>query len=186
MFDWWSAGVARLGSHWELFLPLLLSLWMAGLDLASRRIPNYLTLATALAGWGFQMGWRGWPGLLDGLGGAVLGFGLLLWPYLKGGMGAGDVKALAALGAWLGLARTLFLFIYMGLSGGLLILALLAWQGSLRVHLKRGAVQLVNWVLCQSRPEIPARGEPGRLEIPYGAALALGMVILCWRQLLVD
>jgi prepilin peptidase CpaA len=165
-------------------LPLLLSLWMAGLDLASRRIPNYLTLATALAGLGFQMGWRGWPGLLDGLGGAVLGLGLLLWPYLKGGMGAGDVKALAALGAWLGLARTLF--IYMGLSGGLLILVLLAWQGSLRVHLKRGAVQLVNWVLYRSRPGIPARGEPGRMEMPYGAALALGMVILCWRQLLVD
>lgn len=175
-----------MASHWELSLPLLLSLWMAGMDLASRRIPNYLTLGAALAGLGFQMGWRGWPGLLDGLGGAVLGLGLLLWPYLKGGMGAGDVKALAALGAWLGLARTLFLFIYMGLSGGLLILALLAWQGSLRVHLKRGAVQLANWVLCQSRPEIPARGEPGRMEIPYGEALALGMVVLCWRQLLVD
>ena len=115
-----------------------------------------------------------------------MGFSLLLWPYLKGGMGAGDVKALAALGAWLGLARTLFLFIYMGLSGGLLILALLAWQGSLRVYLKRGAIQLVNRVRYQSRPEIPARGEPGRLEISYGAALALGMAILCWRQLLVD
>ena len=186
MFDWWSAGVARMGLPWELSLPLLLSLWMAGMDLASRRIPNYLTLGTALAGLGFQMGWRGWPGLLDGLGGAVLGLGLLLWPYLKGGMGAGDVKALAALGAWLGLARTLFLFIYMGLSGGLLILALLAWQGSLWVYLKRGAVQLVNWVLCQSRPEIPARGEPEGMEIPYGAALALGMAVLCWRQLLID
>lgn len=156
------------------------------MDLASRRIPNYLTLGAALAGWGFQLGWRGWPGLLDGLGGAILGLGLLLWPYLRRGMGAGDVKALAALGAWLGLTRTLFLFIYMGLSGGLLILAMLAWQGSLRVYLKRGAVQLFNWVLCQSRPEIAAGGEPGRREVPYGAALALGMVILCWRHLLVD
>lgn len=186
MSDWWSAGVVRLASHGELALPLLLSLWMAGMDLGSRRIPNYLNLGTGLAGLGFQMGWRGWPGLLDGLGGALLGLGLLLWPYLKGGMGAGDVKALAALGAWLGLARTLFLFIYMGLSGGLLILALLAWQGSLRVHLKRGALQLANWVLCQARPEIQARGEPGGMKIPYGAALALGMVVLCWRQLLAD
>lgn len=186
MSDWWSAGVARLASHGELSLPLLLSLWMAGMDLYSRRIPNYLTLGAALAGLGFQMGWRGWPGLLDGLGGAVLGLGLLLWPYLKGGMGAGDVKALAALGAWLGLARTLLLFIYMGLSGGLLILGLLAWQGSLRVHLKRGVVQLVNWVLCQSQPEIRGRGEPEGMEIPYGAALALGMVVLCWHQLPVD
>jgi prepilin peptidase CpaA len=159
---------------------------MAGMDLASRRIPNYLTLGAALAGLGFQLGHHGWPGLLEGLGGLVLGGGLLLWPYLKGGMGAGDVKALAALGAWLGLAHTLFLFIYMGLSGGLLILAVLAWRGRLRVHLKRGAVQLANWVLCQSRPEIRGRGEPEGMEIPYGAALALGMVVLCWRLLPVD
>jgi prepilin peptidase CpaA len=159
---------------------------MAGMDLVSRRIPNYLTLGAALAGLGFQLGRRGWPGLLDGLGGAVLGLTLLLWPYLKGGMGAGDVKALAALGAWLGLARTLLLFIYMGLCGGLLILAVLAWQGSLRVYLKRGAIQLANWVLCQSRPEIPSQGESKGREIPYGAALALGMAVLCWRHLLVD
>ena len=186
MSDWWSAGMARMGSHGELFLPLLLSLWMAGMDLASRRIPNYLTLGAALAGLGYQAGWRGWPGLLDGFGGAVLGLCLLLWPYLKGGMGAGDVKALAALGAWLGLGGTLHLFIYMALSGGLLSLAVLAWQGSLRVRLKRGAAQLASWVLFQSRPEMPARGEPDRLEIPYGAALALGMVVLCWRQLVIS
>ena len=72
MGDWWSAGVARLGSHWELSLPLLLSLWMAGMDLASRRIPNYLSGGAALAGWGFQVGGRGWPGLLNGSGGVAL------------------------------------------------------------------------------------------------------------------
>lgn len=186
MPEWWSAGMARLASNGELILPLLLSLWMAGMDLARRRIPNYLTLGGALAGLGFQAGWRGWPGLLDGVGGMVLGLGLLLWPYLKGGMGAGDVKGLAALGAWLGLANTIWLFIYMGLSGGVIILALLARQGRLRGRLKQGAIQLANWVLCQSRPEIPARGEPGRLEIPYGAALALGMIVLCGRRLLVS
>jgi hypothetical protein len=41
---------------------------MAGTDLACRRIPNYLTLGGVVAGLGFQLGWRGWPGLLDGLG----------------------------------------------------------------------------------------------------------------------
>lgn len=183
MPEWWSVGVARLASNGELVLPLLLSLAMAGTDLARRRIPNYLTLGGALAGLGFQAGWHGWSGLLDGIGGVVLGLCLLMWPYLKGGMGAGDVKGLAALGAWLGLAGTCWLFIYMGLSGGVLILVVLAWQGRLWEQLKQGASQLVNWVLCQSRPELPGRGEPGRLEIPYGAALALGMAILCWRQL---
>jgi prepilin peptidase CpaA len=180
----WSAGVARLIHPSELCLPLLLSLWMAGTDLASRRIPNYLTLGGVVAGLGFQLGWRGWPGLLDGFGGAILGFLLLLWPYLRGGMGAGDVKGLAALGSWLGLQGTLQLFICMGLAGGLIIIAVLAWQGRLRAKIRQGATQLVNWVLCQARPELPARVEGRRLEIPYGAALALGMAFLWGRQLL--
>lgn len=186
MPNWWSVEAVRLGGHGEFYLPMLFSLWMAGTDLACRRIPNYLTLGTALAGLGFQLGWRGWPGLLDGMGGAVLGFLLLLWPYLKGGMGAGDVKALAALGAWLGLEHTGALFIYMGLSGGLIIIAVLAWQERLWEQVKYGITQLANWVLCQSRPDLPARGESRRGEIPYGAALALGMAVLCWRQLLLS
>lgn len=183
MGDGWTVAVVRLVSRYELSLPLLISLWMAGMDLACRRIPNYLTLGAAVAGLGFQLGWHGWPGLVDGLGGVVLGLCLLLWPYLKGGMGAGDVKALAALGAWLGMEGVCYLFLYMGLSGGLISLAVLIWQGRLGALLKRSAIQLASWVLCQAGPEIPARGEPGRLDIPYGAALALGMVIFCWRWL---
>jgi prepilin peptidase CpaA len=182
--DLWSAGAIRLTTIRELSPPLLLSLWMAGTDLAQRRIPNYLTLGGAVAGLGFQLGYRGWPGFLDGLGGAGLGFFLLLWPYFKGGMGAGDVKALAALGTWLGLKPTFHLFIYMGLSGGLIIIVALAWQGRLRSLLSRGAVQICNWFLCRSQPEFAGRAETGGLEIPYGAALALGMVFLCGRQLL--
>jgi len=183
MSDWWSAA-ARLASQSDLALPMLLSLWMAGTDLACRRIPNCLTLGGAVAGLGFQLGWRGWPGLLDGGGGAVLGSFLLLWPYLRGGMGAGDVKALAALGAWLGLEHTLYLFICMGLAGGVIIIAVLVWQGRLRATLRPAATQLVNRVLCGSRLTLPTRAAAGRLEIPYGAALALGMVFLWGWQLL--
>lgn len=177
------SAAARLASQSDLALPLLLSLWMAGTDLACHRIPNWLTLGGAAAGLGFQLGWHGWPGLLDGGGGAVLGFFLLLWPYLRGGMGAGDVKALAALGAWLGLEHTLYLFVCMGLAGGVIIIAVLVWQGRLRATLRPAATQLVNWALCRSRPSWPTRAAAGGLKIPYGAALALGMVFLWGRQL---
>jgi Flp pilus assembly protein protease CpaA len=96
-------------------------------------------------------------------------------------MGEG-IKGLA-LGAWLGLERTCFLFIYMGISGGLIIIAVLIWQGRFWNQIRRGSIQLQNWVLCQSRLKVPARVEAGGLKIPYGAALALGMALLCWRQL---
>ena len=97
--DWWSRLTPWLQAHPDLILPLLLSLGMAACDLKTRRIPNYLTFGGALGGLGFHLGYHGVPGFLDGLAGLGLGFCLLLVPYLLGGMGAGDVKACAALGA---------------------------------------------------------------------------------------
>jgi prepilin peptidase CpaA len=171
-----------LQAHLDLVFPLLLSLGMAAWDLKSRRIPNYLTFGGALAGLGFQLGFHGLPGFLDGLAGLGLGFILLLGPYLMGGMGAGDVKASAALGAWLGLHRAFLLFIYMGICGGLIILVVWLWQRQLLAGLRQGWHFLLNWLLCQTfdvKPPRPVSLKSG--SIPYGAAMALGMLMLCWR-----
>ena len=83
----------------------------------------------------------------------LLGFAFLILPYLWGGMGAGDVKALAALGAWLGPKLTVLLFCYMGIAGGVMALGYLAWQGSLREKIKQGWTFLLNLILC--RPAAP-------------------------------
>ncbi len=109
--------------------PFLLSLVMAVGDWRTRRIPNYLTFGGALAGIVFQTAVFGWPGLAQALLGLFLGLGLLLLPYILGGMGAGDVKALAALGAWLGPKGCFSVFCYMGLAGGLMSLGVLLWKG---------------------------------------------------------
>lgn len=183
MPDWLYGLEAGLKAHLDLLPPLLLSLAIAGWDLKRRRIPNYLTLGGALAGLGFQLGYHGLPGFLDGLAGLGLGFTLLLIPYLLGGMGAGDVKASAALGSWLGLAQAFLFFIYMGIAGGVIILVLWLWQGRLLVGLRQGWNFLLNWHLC--RPFDPKPPPPTSLKgasIPYGAAMALGMAFLCWRQ----
>jgi prepilin peptidase CpaA len=180
--DWLSNVGPWVTSHPDLILPLLLSLGMAGCDLKTRRIPNYLTLGGALGGLGFQIGFLGLPGLLDGLAGLGLGFGLLLGPYLLGGMGAGDVKASAALGAWLGLRRAFSLFVYMGICGGLIILVLLLWQGRLLAVIREGGNFLLNWLLCRPFALTSPSPQPRpRTTIPYGAAMALGMAVLCWR-----
>jgi prepilin peptidase CpaA len=180
----WLPGLGLwLKAHPDLIPPLLLSLTMAGWDLKTRRIPNFLTIGGALGGVGFQLGFHGLPGFLDGSAGLGLGLILLLGPYLLGGMGAGDVKAGAALGAWLGLGRAFFLFIYMGICGGLIILVALLWQQRLIFRLREGWNFLLNWLLCrpfQSKPSASASRQ--RDTIPYGAAMALGMIVLCWRQ----
>ncbi|MFZ5450355.1 MAG: A24 family peptidase [Thermodesulfobacteriota bacterium] len=161
-----------------LLLPLLLSLGMAWGDFKTRRIPNYLTLGAAVGGLGFQLGCHGWGGLWSGFLGLSLGLGLLLIPYLLKGMGAGDVKALAALGAWLGPRDTFYLFLYMGISGGVLILLVLIWKGLLWSYLRRGWRFLINLGLPQFARMNQTEPPPPQLRVPYASALALGMLVL--------
>ena len=172
-----------LKANAHLALPLTLACWMAWGDVRSRRIPNYLTLSTALAGLGFQFGVHGWFGLGQGFLGLVLGFALLIGFYLKGGMGAGDVKAMAALGAWLGPLPTLYLFIYMGLAGIPLILLFLLQRGELKAKVRQGWTLLVNRVLLRTQPPSPspASAPSTSAGLPYAVALALGMALLCWQ-----
>ena len=129
-------------------------------DARTRRIPNYLTLSCALAGLGYQLGFHGLHGLTDGLLGMVLGFGLLILFYLKGGMGAGDVKALAALGTWLGVWGTIYLFVYMAFAGAVLVTLVLWWQGVLWSRIKRGLGFLAERLLCVPSPAPTTRRCP--------------------------
>ncbi len=80
-------------------------------DLKNRRIPNWLTVSSAVAG----LAWHLWSGGLAGagtsLGGFATGFGLLLLLWVIGGGGGGDVKLMGAVGAWLGAFPTLLVFV---------------------------------------------------------------------------
>jgi prepilin peptidase CpaA len=174
----WLTEVATwLQGKGHLVIPLVLAVWIAWGDVRTRRIPNYLTLGTAAAGLAYNLIFHGWPGVLGGFLGLLMGFGFLILPYIWGGMGAGDVKALAALGAWLGPWGTVFLFCYMGIAGGLLALGVLCWRGLLWLKVRQGWTWLANLVLC--RPAGLLQGPSGLREetpgIPYGVAIALGM-----------
>jgi prepilin peptidase CpaA len=171
--------VGWMSSRGHLLIPLALTVWIAWGDLRSRRIPNYLTFGTAVTGLAYSFMSQGLPGLADGFLGMLLGFAFLILPYLWGGMGAGDVKALAALGAWLGPKLTVFLFCYMGIAGGVIAVGYLVWQGILWQKIKEGWDFLLNLILC--RPDGPPR-PPSASHltegIPYGVAIAVGMLVL--------
>lgn len=87
-------------------------------DTHKQRIPNYLVLALILIGLYINTINAGWTGLTFSLKGLSLGLLLLLPFYLLGGFGAGDVKALAALGALIGPTDIFHSFIFIGLYGG--------------------------------------------------------------------
>jgi prepilin peptidase CpaA len=181
-----SSLIAWVWAHPHFIIPLFFSMWMAWTDVRSHRIPNLLNLFCALSGLGYLVGAWGWGGLGNGLLGLALGLALMIGFYRFAGIGAGDVKALAALGTWLGPWNTLLLFIFMGLSGLPLAVVFLWYRGQLLTKLRQLWAYVVNLALLRSSQSTrPADTNPGKSSpspkdpMPYAVAIALGMVILC-------
>ncbi len=88
-------------------------------DFRSRRIPNVLTFGAFAAAVVFGAVDGGWS--RRGVEPCGLGDRLrrcfMPW-FLLGGMGAGDVKLLAALGAWAGPTLAVWMALYAGIAGG--------------------------------------------------------------------
>jgi prepilin peptidase CpaA len=97
-----------------------------GLDFTTRRIPNTLTAPAAVAGILFHATATSGQGSGFALSGLLVGGALMLVFFLMGGMGGGDVKLMACLGAWLGPVAVVNLFVLTALGGALLALTLIA------------------------------------------------------------
>jgi prepilin peptidase CpaA len=113
-----------------LFVLLVMILITASvIDIRSHRIPNWLTYPAVLFGIGFHTLLRGFDGLFLSGTGMLLGFGFLIVFYLVGGMGAGDVKLMAVVGAFLGPKGVFAAFIFTALVGGIYAIVLLIRGG---------------------------------------------------------
>jgi prepilin peptidase CpaA len=145
-------------------------------DVRFHRISNRLTLPALLAAL-LASPWAGaTSGPLEAAAGAALGFALLIGPYAIGGMGAGDVKALMVLGAWLGPEATFGAASWAAIAGGAFGLMLLALRGELGAFARRwGRTLLRTLALRRITYEAPAAGSIASGGIPFAAAIAVGL-----------
>ena len=121
-------------------------------DLATRRIPNLLTFGGALlavAAHGYAAGWMG-AGL--SLAGWFLGVAFFFPVFALGGMGAGDLKLLGALGAWLGPAAAAWVALYSGVAGGVMAVFVALFSGYLTKALTNIWGLLMYWRVAGVRP----------------------------------
>lgn len=139
-------------------------------DLARRRISNVLTFGAALLGLGLQFIANGPDGVLNGLGGFAVGLGVFLPFFLLGGMGAGDVKAMAAAGAFLAPWPSLLAAGLSLVAGAVFGLALLALRGALVDTFRVWSLRLIT-TGRDVRPDMPAATA---MRFPYALAIAAG------------
>ena len=159
------------------------ALLAAAFDVKSRRIPNFVTGPAFLAGLLLHSFFDGWHGLFSSFAaGLICGIAFLIF-YLAGGMGAGDVKLMAAVGALAGLSNSASVLLTTALVGGVMALFYAMLRGRLRSTLKNFfqlAIHHKNQGLT-AHPVINVRNAE-TLRLPYGLAIAAGSCITLYLQ----
>lgn len=140
-------------------------------DLRCHKIPNWLTLGLFVSGLSLQLYFLGTDGLQSGLAGAGMGLVVFLPFYILGGMGAGDVKMMAAVGTLLGYKAVALAAAFSLLLAGVYALML--------VTLKRewSAVILRYVVSVKTRSYVPSEENSVTSQrFPFALAIAAGSV----------
>jgi prepilin peptidase CpaA len=147
-------------------------------DLRERRIPNSITGPAFLAGLALHTAWFGWAGFAAALlaGSAAGIISLLFW--IAGGMGAGDVKLMAAVGCLSGLSHLPLLLVSTSIAAAVLGVAVSIRYGKLSQTLAN-----VGEVVGHHRrhglrphPELNVSA-PGTLSLPFALPIAAGCMV---------
>jgi prepilin peptidase CpaA len=150
-------------------------------DVRTRRIPNALTLSAAAAGLLYHAATSGVTGVQLAGAGWLLGLLLLLPYFALGGMGGGDVKLMAALGAWLGPWETFWLAMYAGIAGGVLGLTVALAHGYVRQVIVNLRSMLGFWAVVGLKPVPGMTLESSTApRLAYAIPIFAGTMVTLW------
>jgi prepilin peptidase CpaA len=162
---------------------LIAALIAAATDIWKFKVYNALTLPVMLGGLLFHGITGGWAALGNSALGLLFGFAILLLFYAMGGMGSGDVKLMAAIGAWLGMQLTFYVFIASALAGGVYAVALLVLAGGIQEALINMHILWLRMTAfsrhlgSDDRVELEVKRDDRRKRlIPFAAMVAIGVV----------
>lgn len=163
---------------------VLLVLVAAWFDIRFRRIPNSISVS----GFGFAFALSAMHGL-DGLKLALLGalcaLAVYLPLYILRGMGAGDVKLMAAVGALAGPGNWIMIFLFTAILGGVVSAVLVVYRRAGRQTFRNMAI-IIDHLLhgrapAMRSPEFDIRNKKA-LRLPHGVAIAAGCLLFTASQ----
>ncbi len=174
-------------NQWHVKLVTVVLIVAAWIDGKQLRVPNWITFPMVLSGLAFNVlwfgtGWGEWDrGLIGGLLGAIVGLCTLFWLWMLGGMGAGDVKLMAGIGAWLGPVVILEVFAATAMIGAVMAVLMVGLQHDWKRHTINFLVIIQEWMDMKKLgvggvAAIAADRKPTMRLLPYGIPICFGAI----------
>jgi len=187
--DFVNAYAATIAEHWTIWWVTVVLIVAAVIDGFELKVPNWITFPFIISGWIYSTAAFGWEGLGWSLVGTLVGLALLLPLYSIGGMGAGDVKLLAGVGAWVYGTHTAYAFAVSAIVGAVLAVGMVLVRRGWKKHSAQFMV-ILNEIMVIRQPErlaaIAAERKPSMLLLPYGIPIAIGTIgYFVWMGMLV-
>ena len=176
-------------ANWHVKVVCVLLIVAAYIDGKQLRVPNWLTFPMVFSGLIYSSWVGGWPGLSEGLVGMLVGLATLLPLYAVGGMGAGDVKLMGGVGAWIYWTNTYYCIIGFAVIGALMAVAMVVLRGKWKHHYTQ-FWQLLREIRTVKDPEklseLAAQRKPTMMLLPYGIPIAIATIgYFLWTGMLV-
>jgi prepilin peptidase CpaA len=192
MFETLKTGILENWPYWIVSITLIVAAVIDGIQL---KVPNWITFPLIISGWlysaiSYSLAGDPWyVGLAWSIAGTALGLALLLPAYAVGGMGAGDVKLLAGIGAWVHCGNTLVAFCVTVIVGAIIAIGQIAWKRGFAKHFRQ-MVFISNEIITIRNPEtlseIAAQRKSSMCLLPYGIPICIGTIgYFAWMGLLV-
>ncbi len=171
-----AALMSAIGQHWPIWLVSVVLIVAAVIDGIALKVPNWITFPMIITGWVYSFAVAGLPGLGYSLLGTTVGLMLLYVLYSVGGMGAGDVKLLAGIGAWVHTDHVLNIFIATTIVGAIMAVIMVAWSGRWSHHYRQFKMIIAEWLRVRDADklyEIASERKPRMLLLPYGIPMTI-------------
>ena len=168
-----------IAENWIVWFVAIVLVVAAVIDGMILKVPNWLTFPFIAMGWIHWTVEGGFSGLGFSLFGTLVGMMLLLVLRNVGGMGAGDVKLLAGVGAWLGAMVTLKAFAATAIVGGVMAVVMILMSGNWHKHYAMAHQIIEEWKTIRSPSKLAAiarERKPTMKLLPYGIPMAIGSI----------
>jgi len=175
--------------NWHVKFVAIVLVYAAYIDGKELRVPNWLTFPMVLSGLVYStvvgaLDGGGFYGAMEGLGAGLLGMTvgfLTLWPLWRiNFMGAGDVKLMAGIGAWLGMSVTWNIFLWTAVIGAVMAVAMVLYSGQWNKHYGNFMLIMTEFSTVKDPDkiaEIAAERKPNMLLLPYGIPICVAALV---------